>query len=109
MLELFERSTYIQAVEDIITFFLWGLFEDLQVLKDLLMNKNLVIKSNAIFTKKIEDDSIRGFECDMLELQGATTDGFGLVFGIFFITSTKGELVDEVDSRCSLTISLLKS
>lgn len=39
----------------------------------------------------------------MLDLERTATNSIGLVLA-FLITSTKGELVDEINSRCSLTV-----
>src|ERR1700733_3456968 len=95
----------IETVENVVTISLWGLLEDFQIFENLWIDRNLIIETNTILSKEVEDHSIRRLECDVFVLQRATTNGFSLVLCVFLVSSTQRELVDQIDCRSSLSIS----
>ena len=92
-----------KAIEDFVTVRLGRLLEQFKVLENLIVDFNLVVEANAVFTEKIEDDFIWRLESNMFEFQRTATDGICLIFA-FFVASTQCELVDEIYCCCSLPI-----
>ena len=62
------ENTDVHAIKQVVRVIFVAL-EDLDVLKHLLVYRNLVVVSDRVLAEEVEDDIIWRFKCDMLATQ----------------------------------------
>lgn len=87
--------TYIEAVEEVIPFFL-VLFEELKVLEYLLLDGHFIVVADGIFTQEVKHHDVLLavlllVEGDVLNTQGAAAHGVCLVL-VLLITCPESQL-----------------
>ena len=78
-------------------------FEDPYVFENLRNDRHLFMVTDGVFPQEIKYDETRRLQRDVFAAQGTTTNCVGLVFP-FLVTSSKGQLVDEIHRSGALTI-----